>query len=104
MRTVEVDRLPCEHLDGVRASRQFIMRQMRVEVEGRDVLQEAKAVEVGEGRERSNFVCAFDERRPKAVGVVYRNAKPVHQRARILPKSLLARHERVAVMQIFYLA
>ena len=77
---------------------------MRVEVEGRDVLQEAKAVEVVEGRQRSNFGCAFHQRGPKAVGVVYRNAKPLHQRARVLPKPLLARHERVAVVQIFHLA
>src|SRR5580704_7683579 len=104
MRTVEVDRLPCEHLDGVRASRQFILRQMRVEVEGRDILQEAKAVVVVEGRERSNFVCAFHEGRPKAVRVVYGNAKPLHQRARVLSKTLLARHERIAVVEIFHLA
>ena len=50
MRTLEVDRLPRKHLDGARASRQLIVRQMRMEVEGRDVLQEAKAVEVVEGR------------------------------------------------------
>src|SRR5580693_3459220 len=77
---------------------------MRMEVEGRDVLQEAKAVDVVEGRERSNFVCAFHKRGPKAVGVVYGNAKPLHQRARVLPKPLLARHERIAMVQIFHLA
>ncbi len=80
------------------------MRQMRVEVQGRDVLQEAKPVDVVEGRERSNFVCAFHDRWPKAVGVVYGNAKALHQRARILPKPLLARDERVAVMQILHLS
>src|SRR5580693_6308166 len=104
MRPFEVDGLPREHLDGARASGQFIMRQMRMEVEGRDVLQEAKAVEVVEGRERSNFVCAFHQRGPKAVGVMYGNAKPLHQRARVLSKPLLARHEWVAVVQIFHLA
>ena len=104
VRPFEVDRLPREHLDGLRASRQFVVRQMRVEVEGRDVLQEAKAVKVVEGRERSNFVRAFHERGPKAVCVMHRNAKTLHQRARVLPKPLLARHERVAVVQIFHLA
>ena len=103
VRTFEIDRLPREHLDGSCAPGQFIMRQMRVEVEGRDIAQEAKAVEVVEGRQRSNFVRAFHERGPKAVGVVNRNAKPLHQRARVLAKPLLARDERVAVMQIFHL-
>src|SRR4029077_8913052 len=74
VRTFEVDRLPGQHLDGVPASRQFIVWQMRMEIESGNVLQKAKTVEVVEGRERSNFVCAFHERGPKAVGVVYGNA------------------------------
>ena len=87
-----------------RASRHFVMRQMRVEVERRNVPQKAEAVEIVVRREWSNFVCAFHERGPKAVGVVHRNAKPLHQRARVLPEPLLTRHERVAVMQIFHLS
>jgi hypothetical protein len=104
VRTFEVDRLPREHLHGTCPSRQFVVRQVRVEVEGRYIPQESKTVEVVERCQRSNFVCAFHKRRPKAVGVVYRNAKPVHERSRVLPKPLLARHERIPVVQIFHLA
>ena len=46
---------------------QFVVRQMRMEIEGRDVLEQTQAVEVAEGRQRSNFVCAFHERGPKPV-------------------------------------
>ena len=104
MRTFEVDRLPGQHLDRVPTSRQLIVGQMRMEIESGNVPQEAKTVEVVEGRERSNFGCAFYERWPKAVGIVYGNAEALHQRARVLPKPLLSRHERIAVVEIFYLA
>src|SRR5579871_118762 len=77
---------------------------MRMKVEGRDVPQESKAVKVLEGREWSNLVCPLHDRRAKSIGVMYGNAKALHQRARILTKPLLARDERVAVMQIFHLA
>src|ERR1700722_640986 len=104
MRACEVDRLSCEHLDGTCPSRQFVVRQMRVEVEGGDVPQEAKAIEVVERCQRSNFVCVFHERGSKAESVMDRNVETLHQRARVLPKPLLARYERIAMVQIFHLA
>src|ERR1700729_2165417 len=101
MRAFEVDWLSREHLDGTCPSGQLVVWQMRMEIEGRDVLQEAKAVEVVEGRQRSDFGRAFHHRRPKAVGVVYGDAEPFHQRARVLTEPLLAWHETVAMVQIF---
>ena len=62
MRSVQIDRLPCKHLDGA-ASCQFVMRQMRMEVEGRHVIEKAEFIEVAEGCKRSNFACAFHDAR-----------------------------------------
>src|SRR3984957_64202 len=104
MRAFEVDWLSREHLDGTCPSGQLVVWQVRMEIEGRDVPQEAKAVEVVEGRQRSDFSRALYHRWPKAIGVVHEDAEPLHQRAGVLPKPLLARHETVAMVEIFHLA
>jgi hypothetical protein len=65
MRMIEVDRLTRQHLNrlGVRR-RQFVVRQMRMEIERRDVLQQPQTVEISEGRERRVVPSTSAGRRP----------------------------------------
>ena len=74
-----------------------------MEVEGRHVLQQAGPVEVAKGGERRDLLRALDDRRPQPALVDDRHAERLHQRTRVLPEALLARHERVAVMEVFHL-
>ena len=105
MRPIEVDRLPREHMDSFAVLlRQRIVRQVRMKIEGGDIRQEARLIEVPEGREGRDFVRAFDQRRPKSEVIDDGNVERLHQRARVLSKPLLARHERVAMVQVFHLA
>src|SRR5258708_4019604 len=82
----------------------FVVREMRMEVQRRDVFEQAQLVDVAESRERRDLLCAFYLCRTESVGIVHRNIERLHQRAGILPEALLARHEGVAVVEVFHLA
>jgi len=74
-----------------------------MEIERRDVVEESQLVHVPESRKRRDLLRAFDQRRTEPVGIVHRNVERLHQGTGILPKALLAWHERVAVMEVFHL-
>src|SRR6266436_2269479 len=76
---------------------------MRMEIERRDVLEQSKLVNVPERGKRRDLLRAFDQRGTESVGIVHRDIERLHQRAGILPKALLTRHERIAVMEVFHL-
>src|SRR4249919_1191099 len=77
---------------------------MRMEIQRRDVVEESQLVNVPESRKWRDLLRAFDQRWTESVGIVHRNVQRLHQRAGILPKALLTRNERVAVMEVFHLA
>src|SRR5262249_3650 len=80
MGTIEVDGLTRQNLNRLAVRRrQFVVRQMRMEIDRRDVLEQPQTVEVSEGRERRDFIRSFDPCGPKAVGIVYGNVEPLHQ-------------------------
>src|SRR6266446_9034694 len=72
-----------------------------MEIQRRDVVEESHLVNVPESPKRCDLLRAFDQGGTESVGIVHRNIERLHQRASILPKALLTRHERVAVMEIF---
>ena len=74
--------------------RQLIVRQVRMEIERRHVLEQAQLVKVAECGERRNVVGALDDRGTQSAGIVHGNAERLHQRAGVLAKALLARNER----------
>src|SRR5436190_15253177 len=63
VRTIEINGLAREqmHRFGVFGS-QLIVRQMRMEIERRDVVEQSKLVNVPESRERRDLLRAFDQR------------------------------------------
>src|SRR5205809_900775 len=74
-----------------------------MEIQRRDVVEESQLVNVPESGKRRDLLRAFDQRWAESVGIVHRNIERLHQRAGILPKALLARHEPIAVMKVFHL-
>src|SRR6185295_331864 len=74
-----------------------------MEIQGRDVVEKSQLVNVPESRKRRYLLRAFDLRWTESVGIVHRNIERLHQRAGILPKALLARHEPVAMMEVLHL-
>ena len=84
---------------------QRVVRQVRVEVEGGDAIEQAEPVEVADRRRaaRSGSSRAGDQRRTQPELVDHRHAEPLHQRARVLAEALLARHQRVAVVGVLHL-
>ena len=81
----------------------LVMRQVRMEIQRRNVVEESQLVDVPEGRKRRDLIRVCDQRRTESVDIVHRNIQRLHQRASILPKALLAGHQRVAVMEVFHL-
>ena len=73
MGTLKVDRLPREDLNAAYAFDQFIVGQMWVKIERRNIPQKAEAVEVTEGRKRGNFRRALHNCRPEAKRIVNGN-------------------------------
>ena len=64
-----------------------------MEIQRRDVVEKAQLVNVPESRKRRDLLRAFDQGWTQSVGIVHRNIERLHQRAGILSKALLARHE-----------
>ena len=105
MRPVEIDGLTRQHMHRLCVlGRQLVVRQVRVEIERGDVLEQPELVEVTEGRERRDLLRAFDDRRAESPFVDDGDVERLHQRAGVLAEALLARHERVAVMEVLHLA
>src|SRR4026207_37874 len=105
MRTVGIDGLARQqmHRLGVLGG-QLIMRQVWMEIECRDVFEQTELVNVPKGRKRCDLLRAFDKCRPKTPLVMDWDVESLHQRTGILPETLLARHECIAVMEVFHLA
>src|SRR4029077_12842958 len=53
----------------------FIVRQVWMEIQRGNILEQTKLVKIAECRERCDFLRAFDDRRAKSVGVVYRHVE-----------------------------
>src|SRR4029077_18281645 len=82
----------------------LVVRQVRMKIQGREVVEKTQLINVPESRKRRYFLRAFHLRWTESVGIVHRNIERFHQRTGILPKTLLARHEPVAVMEVFHLS
>ena len=80
------------------------MRQVRVEVEGGDVVEQPWAVEVADGGQWCDFLGSFDDGGSQPPNVVNGHVECPHQRAGVLAEALLARHEAVAVVFVLDLA
>ena len=76
---------------------------MQMEIERGDVLEETETVDIPERCQWRNLLGACDQRWAEPILIVHGNVEGFHQRTRILPKALLARDKRVAVMEIFHL-
>ena len=103
MWTIEVNGLASEHVHRLVFTCELVVRQVWMKIQRRDIVEKTKLVDVPEGTQRSYFIRAFHHSWAQSVGVVYWNIKRLHQRASILPKALLARHEPVTVMKVFHL-
>ena len=105
MRTVGINGLARQqmHRLGVLGG-QLIVRQVWMEIECRDVFEQTQLVNVRKGRKRRDLVRAFDERWPETPQVMHWDVESLHQRAGVLPEALLARHEWVAMVEVFHLA
>ena len=75
-----------------------------MEVEGAHALEQTQLVEIPARVERRDLRGAFDDRRTEPELIEHRHVETLHQRARVLPEALLARHEFVAVVAIFHLS
>src|SRR6185436_19057651 len=80
------------------------MRQVRMEVEGADVVEQPWAVEVADGGQRRDFPGAFDDGGSQPPNVVNGHVECPHQRAGVLAEALLARYQAVAVVFVLHLA
>ena len=68
MRTVGIDRLACKQMDRLAVLfSNFVVRQVRMEVERRNVVEQAELVDVAKRGQRRNLLRAFDYRRTEAV-------------------------------------
>ena len=68
MRTVGIDRLAGQQMDRLAVFfGNCVVRQMRMEVQCRNVLEQAELVNVPKRGERRELLCAFDYRRTQAV-------------------------------------
>src|SRR5436190_8851295 len=84
--------------------RYCIMRQMLVEVERSDVVEQPKPVQVTIGFRGRNISRSRDNRRAKSPLIRDGYVQLLHQRTRVAGKPLLSRHKRVAVVKVFHLA
>ena len=92
MRVRQVDWLPRQHTNVLRIAGERVMRQVRVEVEGRDPGKPSARVEIPHCRQRRYLVGSTYLRRPEPKTVLNRNAEPFHERARVTAEALLTRH------------
>ena len=101
----EVHRLPRQDVNVLRVLvGQCVVRQMHVKDERVDVLEPAAPVEVVHRRERGRLRRAGKRRGPQPVTVFHRNSQATHQRTRVFAETLLARDQRVAVMEVLHVA
>src|SRR5262249_35428639 len=105
MRSVEIDGLAREEAHVFRIpGRDLVMRQVEMEVERRDAIEEPELVQIPVGGQRGDFLGAFDQCWPKAVLVDDRYLERFHQRPRVLAESLLSRHQWIPMVPVFHLA
>ncbi len=83
---------------------ELVVRQVRVEVERGDVVEQPQGVEVADGGQRRDLLGAFDDGGSQTPRVVHGHVERLHQRAGVLAEALLARHEAVAVVFVLHLA
>src|SRR6187549_2837039 len=83
--------------------RHRIVRQVQVEVERGDALEEPELVEVLVEVERRDLVRAFHDGRSKTELIQHGHVERLHQRSRVLAEALLAWYELVTVMAVLHL-
>jgi len=105
MRPVRVDPLTAEDLHLLTFGRcEFVVGQVRVKVEGGDVVEQSRQVKVPEPGQRCDLLRALDDCWPQPPRVVHGHVERLHQRARVLTEALLARDEPVAVVFVLDLS
>ena len=93
MRTVEIDRLAGQQMDRLAVFfSNCVVRQMQMEVQCGNVLEQAELVNLLKRGERRKLLCAFDYRRTQAVNIVDRHVERLHQRTGVLSEALLTGH------------
>src|SRR4029450_10493801 len=104
MRTVEIYRLARQKLHRLAVLvGNFIMRQVWVKVECRDVCEETDLIKVPESRKGGDLITVFGACRTKPPLIVHRHVEPLHQRAGVLPEPLMARHAPGSMIAVFAL-
>src|SRR4051812_31992426 len=99
MRSGQIDRLPSKNTNCVRiVSRQRIVGQVLVKVEGRYVRKPTMPVKIAHGCQRRDLVGAWDDRRAKPKAILHRHPEAFHERSGVQAKTLLARDQWIAVM------
>ena len=84
--------------------RHGIVRQMHVKDEGAHAVEPAATIQVAVDRKRDRFGRSGKRCRPQPPLVMDGNAEPAHQRPGIFAESLLARHQRIAMVKVFHVA
>ena len=79
------------------------MRQVLVEIEGRNVREPTMQIEVAHGRQRCNLIGTLDNRWAKSPSVLHRHSEALHERSGVQAEALLARDQWIAVMGVLHL-
>ena len=82
-------------------SGEFVVRQVGMEVERGDVVEQPRGVQVADRGQGCDLLGALDNGGTQPPGVVHRDLEGRHQGAGVLREPLLARHQRVAVVLVF---
>src|SRR5205809_7771565 len=104
MGTFEINWLARQQTDGICiGSSYFVMRKVRMKVEGGNTLEQAELVQVSIGCHRHQIVGSFNGCGAEPVFVHHRHTESFHQRARILSKPLLPGDERITMVPVVQL-
>ena len=103
MRPGDVDRLPGQHVDRlwvVRGDR--IVRQMHMEVEGRNAGEPSSRVQILDRGERNKPVRPWNRGRAETLTVFDRNAESLDERSRVPAEALLPGNQGIAVVRVLH--
>ena len=101
MRPRQIDRLPTQHPNGSSVlCGQCVVRQVLVKIERCHVRQPTLRIQIPHCRDRRNLIGVLNNCRTQTEPVLHRHPEPFHEGARVQTESLLARHQRIAVMDI----
>src|SRR5262249_37745931 len=103
MRPFQVNWLTGQHMSGFCVvSCECVMRQVALEIEGRDLIEQTEVVEIlvdAERRDLTIRACGTE-----SILIDHRYIERLHQRASVLSKALLTRYELVTMVLVLHLA